>query len=690
METVERQTHLVQGLVYTDPPTPQLSKIRRSSKKTEDQVWVRRTEYEQWEWNLDPEEGELWFNVASDEQWKYFDEEIARLHNGDWILINGVPTYFNPDCYFFHNWFTLLIEDTYPQFKDTTLEYYRFSELCEDDPLTLGDCGIKGRRLGLSSMKASRKVRIGIIEDNTLSGIVSKTGNDAYEMYLMAKNALSKLPGFLVPELAKVTESEIHIAKQTSRISKHNKHLSADKGKNNRINWLDTAENAYDGRRMRDVVIDEAAKWERCNVQICLSKISDTLLVGGSVGGYVSVFSTVNKGDKGGDNFRKIWDGSDHYKAVGGMTATRLKRFFIEGYRGFYGYIGKYGESIIDTPTPEQQKFLETYIDPSTKKRACPNPNIGAKEWLETLRKLCANDPELYAEQVRKYPFKWQEVFHDTNNKCHFRNRDEINNQIERIRTRLEGGAFYRRGWFSKESDSGKVTFKDSSDGLWFVLEFLKTGEDNKWTWKGGQKTPTNTDYGAAGVDTFSNTESTAEKGSDAAMCVYKRYNALDPENSGMPVALYIGRPDTKTAFHQQIFWGSEYYGIKMLIERAPTDWYDYALSNKLLGYCLQTNLKMNGKAVYGIAPQDQEAREQHLTEMVEWADNSIHKMWFLRIIEDFIPFNVKNRTEFDGGMCFGYALMACKEKYRNIVPESSGTPIIKMYDNLRQKYGRR
>jgi len=679
----------VQGLIYKTPAIPKPNLIRKSLRKTEDQVWFRNEKYLEYDWNIDPAQGELWYEVAGDDQWNYFKEEVHRIHYGEWVMINGVPTYFNPDAYFFHQWFKLLIEDTYPIFKETSLEYYRFVELCEDDPLTLGDCGIKGRRLGLSSMRASRKLRIGIVENNTLSGIVSKTGDDAYEMYLMVKNGLEKLPGFLVPELNKVTESEIHIAKQTSRITKNNKFLSSDKGKNNRINWLDTAENAYDGRRVRDMVIDEAAKFLRVDVCILLSKISDTLLVGGSVGGYVSVFSTVNKGDKGGDNFRKIWDGSDHESSVDGLTGTRLKRFFIEGYRGFYGYVGKYGESIIDTPTPEQKKYLEIFIDPSTGKRACPNPNIGAKEWLTNLRKLVEKDAEMYSEQVRKYPFTWQEVFHGANNKCHFRNPEEIRNQIERVQTKLEDGNLYRRGWFNKEDSTGKVTFKDAADGMWYILEMLKPEESNKWVWKNGQKTPANTDYGAAGVDTFSNSESTAEKGSDAAMVIHKRFNALDSANSGMPIALFIGRPATKRIFHNQIFWGAEYYGIKMLIERAPTDWYDYAEQNKLLGYCLKTNLKMNGKEVYGIAPQDGEAREQHLTEMVEWVDVSVDKLWYLRILEDLIPFNVKERTKYDGAMAFGYALMACKEKYRPIITEEASEKLYKFY-NLKQKYGKK
>lgn len=685
---LERQTHSLQGLIYTDPSTPPLSKIRKSSKNTEDQVWFRDTTYEKWDWYDD------WMYNCSDEQLKWYEEEVERLHIGAWIMIDGIPTYFNKYCYFFHQYFVLQ-EGIYPTYKDTSLEYFRFYEICENDNNCVGDCGIKGRRVGLSSMSAAISLLIALLESNTTQGIVSKTGVDAQEMFLFIKNGLENLPNFLMPDLNKVTESEIHIAKPAKRITKNNTKATADKGKNNRIDYRDTSENAYDQSRKRKVTVDEAAKWVKVNVLIFLAKVMQTVMVGSSVVGHISCFSSVNKGDAGGDNFRKIWDGSDHIggtKDFLGRTQTKMKRFFIAGFRGFLGYIGKYGESVIDTPTPAQTEFLKTYIDPTTGKIACPDPYIGARQYHQENRKMYENDADLLGENIRMYPFKWEEVFHDTNNKCHFRNPQEINNQIERIKSRIEMGVFYRRGWFTKQdpTDENEMpVFKDSSNGMWYILDMLTPDQSCKQVWKNGQRTPNNTEYGGAGVDTFSNSEATAEKGSDAAMCVFKRYNILDAENSGMPTALFIGRPDTKLQFHQQIFWGACHWGIKMLIERSPTDWYDYAEKQKILGYCLKTTLKINGKEVYGAAPQDTEGREQHLTEMVEWVDTNIEKLWFLRIAEDLIPFNVKDRTQFDGGMCFGYALMSCREKYRPIVAPENEAQIIRIY-NLREKYNLR
>jgi hypothetical protein len=263
----------VQGLVYKTPPLPTLATIRRTSKKPENQVWARDLSYEKWVWTEKiVVKGETIEELIPQDRWepeqlKWYEEEVQRLHFGTWIMLNGEPVYLNNYCYFFLQWFCLLGQPApgqkvaRPIFKDVSLEYFRFFELCEKDRFCFGDIGIKGRRVGLSSMSASIKVLIGILESNTLSGIVSKTGTDAKEMYFMVKNGIENLPRFLTPEIASVTDSEIHIAKQTPRISTNNKYLTGDKGKNNRVNWLDTSETAYDGREMRHVTADEAAKW---------------------------------------------------------------------------------------------------------------------------------------------------------------------------------------------------------------------------------------------------------------------------------------------------------------------------------------------------------------------------------------------------------------------------------------------
>lgn len=656
---------LVQGIVYKTPVCPPISQIRVSDLPKHDQVWHRDLTYQKFDWELPQIK---W----TPEQNKWLEEEIERLHVGTWIMINGTPTYFNNWCYFFHQWFVLQ-EGIYPQYKETSLEYFYFFELTENDPVHVGEIGIKGRRVGLSSMSASIKLLIALIESNTLSGIISKTEVDAQEMFFFVKNGLENLPKFLMPELKKVTEGEIHIAKKAPS----NTTVSADKGKNNRIDYRATSENAYDQSRKRHMTIDEAAKWIKVNVVMFLSKVLETVYVGTSLVGHISVFSSVNKGDQGGDNFRILWDGSDHIngkKDAFGRTKTRLMRFFFAGYRGLMGYVGKYGESIIDTPTKAQTEYLKTVVDPTTGKLACPNPYIGAKEYLQATRDMLENDPEELAEQIRKYPFTWQEVFKGANNKCNFILED-LNNQIEAIEAHLqnigqkENG---RRGRFYKSSN-GEKKFEDSNEGMWYILEFLEPGSDNKYHYNGSIKCPGNGRYGAAGLDPFAHSKIAVEDGSDACIMVMKRYDVMNPETSYLPVAMFIGRPKRKEDFFDQLYWGLEYYGIKVLGERAPTDWIDYAKKKtirlatededapKKVGYLMCTK-RANGSEVYGINPQDKEAREQHLTEMVEYAQHNMKKIKFLRLLKDMLKFDIDDRTAFDACMAWGYSLIGLND----------------------------
>lgn len=664
------------------------SEIRGSHLPKKDQVWYRDETYLQWDWNVNPrdEDGnklKLWYEVADEDQKKWYFEEVYRINNGCWVMIEGVPTWFNKGAYFFHQWFVLLIEQIYPSYKDTSLEYFRFVELCEEDPGTLGDCGIKGRRVGLSSMASSLHLQTGIIENDTLQGIVSKTGTDAFEMYLMIRNGLENLPGFLIPELNKVTDSELKIAKQTKKISANNKTVDSDKGLNNRINWLDTAENAYDGRNTRRVIVDEAAKWEKVNVRKCIDKISETLVVGSDIMGYLSVFSSVNAGDKGGDNFRAIWDGSDHIngkKDAFGRTETKLKRFFIAGYRGLKGYIDKYGNSVVDTPTKEQSEFMAAQRNPKTGKLICLAPHIGAREYLEEARKMKAHDPELYAEQVRMYPFEWEEVFKGANNRCHF-DLEELNEQISEIEAELKEKGISENGvrgkW--KEKPNGDAYFVQDPKGICFMLKFLPEDKANKVTLVDSTTCPENTAFGAAGLDPYSNSQPTAEQGSDACLLVFERYNVLDPENSGMPVGMILGRLPTKEAFYTQCRLMLRYFGIKMLAERSPTDWEDYFIGKRLAdplsvkkkrkGFLVTTIRGMDKAEIYGAAAQDPNGREAHLTAMIEYALNNMKKIRFIRLLKDMLYFNIKDRMKYDACMAFGYALIAASV---NVEPPKS------------------
>lgn len=649
---------LIEGLEYKCPPRPKLSEIRNYGLPRIKQVWSRHEEYLDFDWS------EGWESRATPEQVQYLDEEIGRLYNGEWIMWNGEPLYINNYCYFFLQWM-FLENEYYPEFRDTSLYYYRFIEICKKEKLCWGSILIKGRRLGASSMEASAMLLNGLIERNSRQGIISKTGDDAKDIYDFILIAFEALPRFLQPSIEGAHKSGMNIKKPAVRVTKDNKQVNKREGLNNFIGHKKTALNSWDSGKIFRILVDESAKWLEVDISTYLKIVGKTLTKGANVTGKASLVSTVNKGDKGGDRFKLVWEQSDQTQVNRlGQTASKLYRIFIPAYCGYEGYIDRFGRSVIENPTPEQTEFLKN--DPR-----CPDPNIGAKQYLQMQRDLLKHDEEGLQEEIRQAPFTWKEVFETAGKKIHF-NRKEHEAQLEKIKDELqaqgrdrEKGELGRRGWFRENTD-GTVRFEDDSEGLWYILQF--PDNPNSFTKSEVYGTtrykPNNTSYGGAGLDPISNAGETVEKGSDPCVIIRRRFSLLDPDKSGCPVAMLLGRMSSKKLFNRQVFLGIKYYGVKLLGERAPTDWVDYAKENGYTDYLVGIQ-RSDGTMVYGAPPSNKDVAEEHLTVMKDSSENDVEKIWFRRLIEDRLSFDINNRTDYDCAMADGYSLIAIKEPIR-------------------------
>lgn len=681
--------NIYKGLIYTTPTIPKISTIRGSNLKKSEQVWHRNLEYEDYDWTEDAKTNTYWYLTPQEGQMEWYLAEVDRILNGEWIMINGIPTFLNNFCYFFHQWFVTK-EGYYPTFKDTSMKYYRFMELVFKDHKCRGGNVMKGRRIGVSSMSISMMLQFALIKQNTEQGICSKTGIDAEKIFkLFLVNSFQSLPPFLKPRSAGNDQPAkvLHITKQAERLTKEKTISSSRSGLNNKIEWRPTSGNVFDGDGLWILLIDEAGKWEEADINAYLP-IALKSIVAGSQVGRILMITTVNQADKGGDNYKLVWDDSDQEKRDQlGQTKSKMYQLFIPGYEGFEYFVDKYGNSIVEDPTPEQSAWMAN--DPR-----CLDPKMGSKEYCDLQRKNKENDPEAYMEEVRMVPYNPEEVFKSANNRCHF-NLKSLNDQIELVENEIKALGRNpknqdngRKGYFTRRNN--KVVFvDDEKEGLWYILKFLNEAESGLHDWGyGSVRRPCNTGFGAAGLDTFSNAKQTVDKGSDACCIIHQRHNPLDPENSNLPVAMFLGRPATKGTFHNQIYLGLEYYGIKMLAERAPTDWEDYAIKNFLAtsleikhkeGYLITTK-RADGSEVYGVAPQDTQTRETHLTEMIEYAMNNMHKVRFLRLLKDWLNFNIKERTDYDAAMAHGYSLIGLKGDFKPVVVKERTVALYKTY----------
>lgn len=681
---------LYDGLVYETPPIPPLHTIRGYDLPKKQQVWMRDTRDDLYDWNENPKDGTVWFLDPAEGQMEWYDSLIERILEGEWIMIYGKPVYFNHFCFFFHNNF-ITKEGGFPYYKDTSLIFFYFMEMVFKDPKCRGGNVMKGRRIGVSTMSISIILQFCLIKTNTEQGIISKTGIDAEKIFkLMLVNSFASLPSYLRPRLSgnDTPVKVLHVTKPAERANKAQKGgTTADKGLNNKVEWRATSSNVFDGDGLWVLLIDEAGKFLEIDISAYLP-IAMKIIRAGKQTGRIIMITTVNKANEGGDNYKPIWYGSNYADLDElGQTKTKMYRLFIEGYRGMDGWVDKYGNSVVGTPTKEQTEWLK-------KDENCLNPYMGSKEYCDIQRKNLENDPEKYMEEVRMVPYNPEEVFKSANNLCYF-NQMDVNNQLDLVDTEImalgrdpnkdDNG---RKGWFIKYPN-GRIGWKDDpKEGMWYVLEFLPQEDTNKSVQKRGIKCPDNTAYGVAGLDPYAHEKKTVDKGSDACIIVFKRFNVLAPDNSGMPVAMFLGKPKTKTDFHNQLYYGLEYFGIRMLGERMPEDWVLDGIKRsmasptdeeKKFGY-LVTTKRADGSDVYGADPRSPQGRESHLTVMVEYALNNMHKIRFRRLLKDFLKFDIKDRTDYDGAMALGYALIALTEAYQPPAPKEKSVQMVRTY----------
>lgn len=648
----------IEGLRYSMPPKPPKKKMLNYGLHKKKQKWTRIEEYEDYDWS------EGWEDRLEEnpKQLNYLVEEIERLTKGVWILINGEEVYLNRFMYFFVQWYVLPDSGDYPQFRDTSLYYYRFTEISDTTRLCTGHTLIKGRRLGATSMIIARMLLKMITSKRKNFGITSKSGEDAGEegAFGFLKSGFESLPVFLKPD---IEGGEVKNKVLSLRNKPKGRKVKEGDGLLVKAFWRAPGMNTFDSGAYEEILIDETGKFDdqktKVDIRDYLPVVTKCVKKGARVTGKLSLPTTVNPPDKGGANYRVIWNDSDQGKAdYLGQTITGLYRIIIPAYNGFAGYIGEFGESIWDTPTPEQTAYLKTLDD-------CPDPHIGSKEYLENERKKLENRPEDLQKEIQMNPFDAEEVFESSNDRCLF-NLQNLTNREKELLDKLEDlgrdiikDELGRRGKFEM-TPSGKVQFVDDKDGLWYIHYLLPEHESNKYRFDGmGRKVPLNESFGAAGLDPVHTGEATVDKGSDASCIIRRRYNSQDEENSDIPVAMFLGRLEDVDEMYKQIYNGLIYYGVKMLAERSPTYFSTYAERFGLQNYLYKTT-RSDGTVVYGIPNQQSEAtKEEHARVQVMKSLDDHHKIPFIRLVRDRKFFDVKKRGLYDACMADGYSLMA-------------------------------
>lgn len=638
------QEHQIYGITYKTPEVPK--KLPKGNKfyKIEIPDSFNELEFD--------DDGSP---VYSDEQVDFIQNEFNKILNGYWFSNNDIPTYINGLHYFYLNYWTLEDGNT-PDYRDVDRRYFYYQEYCEKLPQCYGVVRIKKRREGATSQATCYLVWKAITQRKSFCGIISKTGKDASDAFqYMVMNGYRNLPVFFKPRAEDdETKTELVFKKKKDRRKSKGREkgqiFDNDIGLESKINFKNTALNSYDSGRITALLMDEAGKWPK---EVAVNQywpiVRKTMMRGAIKVGFCLIPSTANDAKSGGEPYKSLFDGSNHFEEP--YTATGLYRYFCPAYDGYEGFIDEYGMSIIDEPTEEQKKYiLERYgmkID------------CGAKEYLIRQRKLI-KDKKALSEEIRMNPFDENEAFMIDQKKCYF-NSEKIYNQIDFLSEETIKLRRVRLFW----KDTKTVDWADDPEGSWVVYKFPDKDAQNKMNEKDGIRTPANSHKYVSGIDPFKSSVISG-KGSMGVCYVFERLDPADPNNTCMPIAEYIDRPRLKSLFHDEMLKAAVLWGFKACYENdVGDDFVDYFSNKGFKGYLMKTpesavdKTRKRSITKYGVTSGDGFALARQLDTCISYVENHCEKIYFPELLEELLQYDHENRTPYDRSVAFMISLLS-------------------------------
>ena len=654
----------ISGIDIQLPKKPGKKDILFSDKKKSDQHWQRIPIPEDLskirsmdEWAEQPKEFRLRYNT-------YIEKEFERRSNGVWFMNDGVATYITGRHYMMLQWSK--IDIGYAYYLEFQRRLFLHFSACESDPRSLGQIYTKCRRSGYTNISSTILVDEGTQVKEKLLGVQSKTGKDAQENIFMKKivPVFRSYPFFFKPIQDGTTNPRMELAfrEPSKRITKNNKTSNTGEALDTVINWKNTTNNAYDGEKLHILYLDEAGKWEKPTDIREAWRIERTcLIVGRRVVGKALVGSTVNPMDKGGKEFRDMYNDSDPGKRnSNGRTKTGLYKIFVPAFEALEGFFDKYGNPIIEDPEKPIETIEGDFVD------------IGAKTFLKNERDALRQDVYELNEVIRQFPFTEDEAFRDSTKSSTF-NIGKIYEQIEHNQDLfpspvIRGNFMWRDGKMDTE-----VVFHPDSTGRWFVSWMPKPDDRNAQKEEYGKRTPVNTHIGVGGVDSYDLDSTVDGRGSKGACHLYNKFNMAAPAN--MFVAEYASRPPMAKIFYEDVLMASVFYGYQLLIENNKYGIARYFESRGYDAYLMERPKHLGGSSssskTKGIPSNSQDVIQAHAQAIESYIHTHVGinektgdmgKMFLNRTLEDWIGFRVDNRTKFDLTISSGLALLAAQK----------------------------
>ena len=660
-------------------------------------------EFEKDRWTYTPYPKELsriksvfdWEEYPSDfkEKWyDYIDKEFTRREEGFWFINKGVPTYVTGTNYMYLQWSKIDVGQ--PDFRESNRLFYIFWEACKSDTRSYGMCYLKNRRSGFSFMSSAESVNLATISTDSRYGILSKSGADAKKMFTDKVVPISvNYPFFFKPIQDGMDRPKTELAyrvpasKFTRRKLDSNQAQKEITGLDTTIDWKNTGDNAYDGEKLRLLVHDESGKWERPNnIQNNWRVTKTTLRLGSRIIGKCMMGSTSNALDKGGRNFKKLYDDSDVNKRnANGQTRSGLYSLFIPMEWNYEGYIDSYGYPVFDTPSKQVLGPDGTPI------------KIGVVEYWDNEVEGLKDDQDGLNEFYRQFPRTTKHAFRDESKQSLF-NLTKIYQQIDynedtKNSTQVTQGSFQ---WENGDKDT-RVIFVPNKNGRFYITWVPPIHLQNKRYIKNGNNYPGNEHCGAFGCDPYDISGTVDKRGSNGSLHGLTKFSMEEvPPNHFF--LEYIARPQTAEIFFEDVLMACVFYGMPILAENNKPRLLYYFKRRGYRGFAMnrpdkkRNKLSVTEREIGGIPNSSEDIKQAHASAIETYIETYVGlketgygDVYFQRTLEDWAQFDINNRTTHDASISSGLALMACnKHRYApssklELKPVDLG---IRKYDN--------
>ena len=612
------------------------------------------------DWRNYPEE-------KKDQWYDYIDEEFKRRDEGFWFMNNDKPTYIVGTHYMYLQWSK--IDVGAPDFREANRLFFIFWEACKADKRCYGMCYLKNRRSGFSFMSSAETVNLATLASDSRFGVLSKTGADAKKMFTDKVVPISiNYPFFFKPVQDGMDRPKSELAYRVPASKFTRKKMTATdgleeiEGLDTTIDWKNTGDNSYDGEKLALLVHDESGKWERPDNILNNWRVTKTCLrLGSRIIGKCMMGSTSNALDKGGDNFKKLYNASDVTKRNrNGQTKSGLYSLFIPMEWNYEGFIDEHGVPVFTTPDTDVFAPDGELID------------IGVIDSWQNEADGLKSDQDALNEFYRQFPRTTEHAFRDETKNSIF-NLVKIYEQIDynEEMSKTLGVTTGNFQWVNGIKDSQVIYYPDPKGR--FKLSWVPPQQlQNRVVLKNGVKYPGNEHMGAFGCDSYDISGTVDGVGSKGALHGLTRFSMEDaPANSFF--LEYLSRPPTAEIFFEDVLMALVFYGMPILAENNKPRLLYYLRRRGYRGFSMNrpdkiwNKLSVAEKEVGGIPNSSEDIKQAHAAAIEMYIqdhvgikrDGTFGNLYFNELLNDWSKFDINKRTKYDASISSGLAIMA-------------------------------